>query len=115
MIIYHNPRCGKSREGICILDQSDLKYTTKHYIKDGITLEELQHITKALNVKPIDIVRTKETIWKEQYQDKNLDDLQILEVIVQHPILLERPIVLRNDRGVIGRPPENITNFIDNI
>ncbi|GAA4270200.1 arsenate reductase (glutaredoxin) [Hyunsoonleella aestuarii] len=110
--IYHNNRCRKSREGLNILETSGKEFKVIKYLEDTPSIEELGKIIKILNIKPIQLVRINETIWKENYKGKNLSDEEIIKAMVCHPKLIERPIVINGDKAVIGRPPELIANFI---
>lgn len=110
--IYHNPRCSKSREGVCFLEEKGIEFNTVKYLDEKITVEELTGILKKLNCKPIELVRTKETLWKENYKDKELSDDEIITIMVENPSLIERPIIISGDKAVIGRPIEKILTII---
>ncbi len=110
--IYHNNRCSKSRCGLEILEQSGKSFEVIKYLDDPLSKEELQQIIKLLNIKPIDLVRKNEAIWKTNFKGKTLSDEQIVEAMVNNPKLIERPIVINNDKAIIGRPPELILNII---
>ena len=112
MKIYHNPRCGKSREGLAILEASKLPFDIINYIENPISTAELTEIIKLLGIPPIDLVRKNEAIWKENYKGKNLSDSEIITAMVKNPKLIERPIVINNGKGVIGRPPELIKSVL---
>ncbi|MCM4168158.1 putative protein YfgD [Arenibacter antarcticus] len=106
--IYHNPRCSKSRQGLAILTESGKEFEIVKYLEDIPTKKELKDIVKILGISPIQLIRTNETIWKEKYKGKNLTDDELLLAMVENPKLLERPIVIYKNKGVIGRPPEKI-------
>lgn len=110
--IYHNPRCRKSREGLQLLEQSGHAFKIRKYLEDNPSEEELRHIIALLGIEPIELVRTKESIWKEHYKNQSLSHNEIIKAMVEHPKLIERPIVINNDKAVIGRPPENILSII---
>ncbi len=112
MKIYHNPRCSKSRQGLAILKDSKVTFDTVEYLKNPISKEELTTIIKLLGIKPIDLVRKNEAIWKENYKGKELSDDDIIEAMVSYPKLIERPIVVHNGKAVIGRPPEIIKTLL---
>lgn len=112
MKIYHNPRCGKSREGLAILQESKLPFEIINYLETPLSKEDLSEIIKLLGIPPIDLVRTNETIWKENYKGKNLSDSEIITAMVKNPKLIERPIVINNGNAVIGRPPELIKSIL---
>lgn len=110
--IYHNPRCGKSREGLEILEKSGKDFEMVKYLEDVPSEEELKSLIGYLNIAPIDLVRKNETVWKENYKGKELSDDQIIRAMVEHPKLMERPIVVKGDKAVIGRPPETIKTLL---
>lgn len=110
--IYHNPRCSKSREGICELDEINQPYEIIKYLETPITKDELESILKKLNYKPIELVRVKESIWIEKYKGKNLSDDEIIEAMVQNPKLIERPIVINGNKAVVARPKEKIKEIL---
>ena len=112
MQIYHNPRCSKSRQGLAILEESGQKFEVVEYLKTIPTKEELSEIIKKLNITPIDLIRKNEADWKENFKGKELSDDQIIQAMVDFPKLIERPIVIKNDKAVIGRPPENISSIL---
>lgn len=106
--IYHNPRCRKSREGLLILENSGKKFDVIKYLDNPLTFEELSEIIELLKISPVQLVRKNEKIWKENYKNKDLNDKEIIQAMVNNPKLIERPIVVYNSKAVIGRPPENI-------
>lgn len=112
MKIYHNPRCGKSREGLAILQESTLSFEIINYLENPLSTAELTEILRLLGISPIDLVRKNETIWKENYKSKNLSDSEIINAMVKNPKLIERPIVINNHKAVIGRPPELIKSIL---
>lgn len=110
--IYHNPRCSKSRQGLKYLEDKKVDFKVIQYLKEDFTLEELKAIIQKLGVKPMELVRTKESIWKENYKDKDLNDDQIIAAMVENPKLIERPIVVNNDKAVVARPTEDIDKIL---
>ncbi len=106
--IYHNPRCSKSRQGLQILKDNKVDFEIVQYLKQTPTKEELTDIINKLGIKPIDLVRKQEKIWKENYKGKELSDNEIIQAMVENPKLIERPIVIKENKAVLGRPPENI-------
>lgn len=110
--IYHNPRCGKSREGLSILENSGKEYEIVKYLETIPDENELASIINVLGLKPIDLVRQKEKIWIDNFKNKELSDQEIIDIMVSNPILIERPIVINGKKGAIGRPPENISSII---
>jgi arsenate reductase len=110
--IYHNPRCGKSRGALALLEEKGVHPHIIEYLKTPPTKEELRSIVKKLGMKPGQIVRKGEEVFKEKFAGKTLSDEQLLEALVKNPILIERPIVVVGDRAVIGRPPENVLELL---
>lgn len=110
--IYHNPRCSKSRQGVKYLEEKGLEFEVIQYLKDGLNAEELKELIQKLNIQPIELVRTKEAIWKENYKDLDLSDDQIIQAMVENPRLIERPIVVNKDKAVVARPTEDIDHVL---
>ena len=110
--IYHNPRCRKSREGLAILEASGEEFTIRKYLDEIPTVEELADVIHKLGISAQQLVRKNEAIWKENYKSRDLNEMQIIEAMVAHPKLIERPIVIKDAKAVLGRPPENITVFL---
>lgn len=106
--IYHNPRCSKSRLGVQFLEEKKVDFEVIQYLKNELTASELKEILSKLDMQPIDLVRKNEKIWKEEFKGKELSDAQIIEAMVQHPKLIERPIVINGEKAVVARPTENI-------
>ena len=112
MKIYHNPRCRKSREGLAILENSNQNFEIINYLNNPPSEKELKQILEMLGIEPIDLVRKNEVIWKENYKGKKLTDNDIIKAMATHPKLIERPIVIKNDKAVLGRPPEKIKELL---
>ncbi len=110
--IYHNPRCRKSREGLEILENSNKEFEIVKYLEEIPSEKELTEIIKLLNISPIQLVRKTEKIWKENYRGKELSDADVITAMIKNPKLIERPIVIKNNKAVIGRPPANILEII---
>lgn len=110
--IYHNPRCRKSREGLAILEESGREFKVIEYLKEVPSFEELSSVISLLNIAPSDLIRKNETIWKEQYKGVELSDKELITAMIENPKLIERPIVVRDNMAVIGRPPENIKQIL---
>ncbi|MBM1107401.1 arsenate reductase (glutaredoxin) [Aurantibacter crassamenti] len=110
--IYHNPRCSKSREGLAILENSGKKFEVIKYLENVPTIEELTEVLQRLGIKPQQLLRKTEAIWKEKYKGQELSDAEIIAIMVANPKLIERPIVVNGKKAVLGRPPQNILNII---
>lgn len=110
--IYHNNRCSKSRCGLELLENSGKPFEVVKYLEDIPTQNEIKELIKLLGIKPIDLVRTNEAIWKEHYKGKTLTDAEIINAMAENPKLIERPIVVNGNKAVVGRPPERILEII---
>jgi len=111
--IYHNSRCRKSREGLDLVEKSGAAFQIVNYLEDIPTKEELREVLNCLAISPEMLVRKNEAIWKENYRGKLLSDEDILDAMIAHPKLIERPIVVKGNKAVIGRPKENITTLLN--
>lgn len=113
MILYHNPRCGKSRCAKEILETEGLKFTIKEYLKEKLSADEILDIAQKLKLPVSSMMRTKEAAYTELKLDqKKLSDKELAKIIVEHPILLERPILVHKSKAVIARPPEKVEEII---
>ena len=110
--IYHNPRCGKSREGLALVEASGKPFEVIKYLENIPTKEELKQVLQLLSIAPLDLVRKNEPIWKEKFKGKTLSDEEIIEAMISFPSLIERPIVVRGKKAVIGRPSEKIIGLL---
>lgn len=109
--IYHNPRCGKSRSACALLTERGVDAEVIEYLKTPPSKEELRALLKKLGMKAGELVRRGEAVFKENYADKALDDEALLDAMIAHPILIERPIIVRGDKAVVGRPPERVAEL----
>nr|WP_299067707.1 arsenate reductase (glutaredoxin) [uncultured Allomuricauda sp.] len=111
--IYHNPRCRKSREGLELLEKSGKDFETILYLENIPSKEELETIIEYLGITPMELVRKNETVWKEQYKGKDLSENAIIDAMITNPKLIERPIIVKGKKAVIGRPSEKINELIN--
>jgi arsenate reductase len=111
--IYHNPRCRKSREALALLDDRDIQPEVRLYLQDPPSAAELRQLLKKLKVPALQLVRKEEALYKERYKGRDLSEKEWIEAMTAHPILIQRPVVIRDDRAVIGRPPEEVLQLID--
>lgn len=111
--IYHNVRCSKSRASCELVASRGVKATIVEYLKTPPNKEELRGILKKLGMKPGELVRRGEDAFKEHFANKTLSDDEWLDALVAYPILIERPIVVKGNRAVIGRPTEKVLELID--
>jgi arsenate reductase len=87
-------------------------FSTVKYMNEPLSSEKLKKILKLLKLTPIELVRKNETIWKDTYKGKNLSDEEIINAMIEHPKLMQRPIVINGDKAVIGRPPERVFDIL---
>ncbi len=112
MKIYHNPRCRKSREGLAILEESGASFEVVEYLKDIPSKNELKEILGYLRIPAEKLLRKGEAIFKDNYKGKTLSDDEWIDAMIANPKLIERPIVVKGDKAVIGRPPEDIKGLL---
>ena len=105
MIIYYNPRCSKCQEARSLLEQNNCDITFREYLKEPPTQKELSALLKKLGCKAVNIVRTSESLYKEKFANKKLTNAQLIKVLSENPILIERPIVIDGEKALVGRPP----------
>lgn len=110
--IYHNPACSKSRETLALIRASGITPRIVEYLKTPPSEVELSAIVHKLGMAPAELVRTNETVFREKYSGRTLNDQQWIQALASDPILLQRPIVVRGDDAVIGRPPENAKRLL---
>ena len=111
-IIYHNPRCRKSREVLKYLQDKEYDFEVRDYIKKLLSIGEIVRLIESLKIKPIELVRKNEAIWKENFKNKDLDDNQIIEALSKYPKLIERPIVTKGKSSIIARPVDKLLNIL---
>ena len=111
--IYHNPKCTKSSETLELLRAQGIKPAIIEYLRNPPDKATLRKILRMLKLGPRDLMRKKEAIYKEAGLDReNLSDDALVTAMVRNPILIERPIVIANNRAVIGRPPEKVLEIL---
>lgn len=112
VIIYHNPRCGKSRKALEILKKHGIQPKIREYLKEPLSSEELRKLVKKLSIKPIDWIRQKENIFKEKYKGRLLTDEQWIEALAENPILMERPVIEYGESAIIARDEMALEEWI---
>lgn len=111
--IYHNPRCSKSRQTLDIIREIGINTEVVEYLKTPPSRDELLKLLEMLNMSPRELMRTHEAEYLEnKLDDKSLSDDDLIEAMIKHPILIERPIVINNGKAVIGRPPVNVKTIL---
>lgn len=112
MTIYHNPRCSKSRQTLQLMRDADVEPEIVQYLKEPLSVADLEMILAKLHVKPQAIIRKGEKEFKAHYKDKDFTDREWIKILSENPKLIERPIVIKGNTGVIGRPPENVESLL---
>ena len=112
MKLYHNPRCQTSRSALKLLEDRGITPEIVLYMSEPLTPDALEEIVDMLGINAIDLVRTKEKVWKEAFADKELNEDEVLLTMIEYPQLMERPILVNGDKAMIGRPAEKILEII---
>ena len=111
-VIYHNPRCRKSRAGLAYLESKTNNFEIKKYISDGISEEEINEILDKLGKRPEEIVRKQEDYFKKELKGNQYSYKEWLSILSQNPRLIQRPIITTEDKAIIADPPENIDDIL---
>ena len=111
--IWHNPRCGKSRDGVKLLDEKGIDAEVVKYLDTPPSKEELIEVLKMLGMSARELMRTKEAIYKELDLKNENDESKLIEAMVSNPKLIERPVVIKDGKAALGRPLENILALLD--
>ena len=112
LIIYHNPRCSKSRSALGLLEARQVPLRVVEYLKEPPSRAELAALRRKLGLSPGEWVRKNESEYKTAGLDAKSSEEKLLDAMAKHPILIERPIVVRGDRAVVGRPPERVLELL---
>ena len=112
MKIYHNPRCSKSRKTLSLIQENRKEVEIIEYLENTLAFEDLELILVKLGISPIQLVRVKEEIWRENYKGKEMNDDEIIKAMVDNPKIIERPIVINGTKAIIGRPPERVLEIL---
>lgn len=110
--ILHNPRCGKSRQTLKLLHERGENVQIVEYLKVCPSFDEMKDIVNKTGLKPFDIIRKGEQIYKENYKGKDLTDDEWITAMLENPILIERPIVIKGNKAALGRPPEHVESIL---
>jgi arsenate reductase len=111
--IYHNPRCKKSRDALQLLKKKNLKFNVINYLKEVFDKQSLEKVLDVIGKKPSEALRKNEDIWRKQFSGKKIGEEEILKLMIKYPKLIERPMVINGNKGIIARPLENLMDFID--
>ncbi|MBO9702486.1 MAG: arsenate reductase (glutaredoxin) [Sporocytophaga sp.] len=110
--MLHNPRCTKSRQALAILTESGENPQIIEYLKNPPTIEELQDIITKLKIKPEELVRKKEPLYIENFKGKSFTDKQWIKILKENPVLIERPILIKGNKAVIGREEAKVRELL---
>ena len=110
--IYHNPRCRKSRETLSLIREAGHEPEIIEYLQNPPSVSELKDLLKGMNKRPLEIVRKGEDIFKSNFKGKTFSDDEWIRIMAENPKLIERPIVVRGDHVILGRPPENVKEIL---
>ena len=110
--IYHNPRCTKSRQTLTLLQENGVEPEVVEYLKTPLTAAALKRIVKALGIEATDLLRRKEKLFREVCPDGSPSGAEAIRLMVEHPKLMERPIVVSGSKAAVGRPPENVLKLL---
>lgn len=111
-ILIHNDNCSKSNAVFNLLTEAKVAFEVRNYLTHPLNETELSILLDRLNLPAIDIIRTNESLWVNNYAEQTLNDAELIKILALHPILLQRPILYHENGGVIGRPIENITAYL---
>lgn len=111
--IWHNPRCSKSRQTLALLEEQGVDPVIRRYLEDAPSEAELVEVIDQLGITPWELLRRTEAIFKTLGLNKNSPDGELITAMLQHPILIERPIVVHGNAAAMGRPPEQVMSLFD--
>ncbi len=110
--IWHNPRCSKSREALKLLEAEGIEANVVKYLETAPGEEEIRDVLKRLGIKARDLMRTKEALYKELGLKDVTDEDALIRAMAEHPKLIERPVVIKGGKAVLGRPPQNVIDLV---
>lgn len=113
--IYHNPRCRKSREALEELTASGLPHEIRLYLQNNLSQAELKELLKKLGMNAESLIRKGEAIWKSDYKGKDMSEADFVQAMLDHPKLMERPVLSTDTGATVGRPIENVKVFLENL
>lgn len=110
--IWHNPRCSKSREALALLEENGVTSEVVKYLEQTPTKEQIKELLSMLGIGARDLMRTKESIYKELGLKEETDEEKLIDAMVAHPKLIERPVIIKDGKAVIGRPPQKVLELL---
>lgn|SRR5690554_6011219 len=111
-IIYHYARCSKSRQALSILEDKNIQHEVRYYLEQPLSEKEVRALHKKLNVSITEMVRTKDAAYKDLFAGEPPTEDELIQAIVEHPVLLQRPIVEVEAKAIIARPPERLLEVL---
>lgn len=112
MEVYHNPRCRKSREAVQLLEEKGVSFEVVEYLKEVPSESKLTAVIAKLGIKPVQLLRKGEADFKENFKGKELTDLEWIQAMIKYPKLIERPIIIKGNKAVVGRPLEKVLELL---
>ncbi len=110
--LLHNPRCSKSRQTLALLEATGVELTVRRYLDEPLSRSELSTLQAQLAVPVVEWTRTQEAIFGDAGLSRGASDESLLDAMAQHPVLMERPVVILGDRAVVARPPERVHDLL---
>lgn len=110
--IWHNPRCSKSRQALALLEEKGHALNVRLYLRDKPDAGEIRDLLNKLGMRAFDLARRGEKVWKELALSDASTEAEIVQAMATHPVLIERPVVVADDRAVVARPPETLVDFL---
>ncbi|WP_418185355.1 arsenate reductase (glutaredoxin) [Aliarcobacter vitoriensis] len=111
--IWHNQNCSKSQDAMELLDKKDIKAKVRNYLEDSPTKDELKDVLKKLNIKAKELIRDNEELYITLNLENENDEEKLIDIMVQNPILIQRPIIIKGQKVVIARPIENLKELLN--
>jgi arsenate reductase len=110
--IYHNPRCSKSRATVALVQAQGVEPKIVEYLRESPTAQQIKALLTKLGMSAAELVRKNEDVYKQKFSDRTPTEAQLIAAMVEHPVLIERPIVVVGERAALGRPPENVLQLL---
>lgn len=110
--IYHNPRCSKSRDALKELEKLGVEFEIIHYLEEAFTFDKMMDLLEKLDISADELVRKNESIWKDLFSDKELDEEEIILAMIEYPKLIQRPIIIKGEKAVIARAKDELKKLV---
>lgn len=111
--ILHNSRCSKSREALQYLETQHIEFDIRNYLDEPLSVDEINAVLAKLGLNAKDIIRTNENLWKENFKGKEYTEEELISILSENPKLIQRPIIIKGEKAVIGRPLENVIELLN--